>query len=171
MSELQLIGTVLGAASFGAVVTVIAQLVAALRAQSREVAEAGRRVAELSELLKPSALRLQRIIALVDDSEPDLREVQRAVHRFSKGSVAFADNFERVSAWVGFAAPLLMAAFEGWAGRASSAAPEPGRAQAPADSGGARDPDGGEVPSPAQGQEREVAPPASASAEGSVAEA
>jgi hypothetical protein len=72
--------------------------------------------------LKPSVRRFERLSALAEASEPDLRQMQGVMHQISKGSAEFAQNFTRISGWVGLAAPLVMAAVEGWAGRAVAGA-------------------------------------------------
>jgi hypothetical protein len=123
MTDLLPIAIILGAATFGAVITLVAQLVSATRAQSHEVALASRRVGDLAELLKPLAKRLARLSALAEDSEPDLRRIQQSIHQLSTASTDLADNFARVGGWIGLAAPVVMAAVEGWAGRTPSEVP------------------------------------------------
>jgi len=137
MTDLHLVATILGATALGVVITLAVQLVGAIRAQSREVARASRRVGDLAELLKPLAKRMERLSALVEEGEPDMRRLQQSLHQISKGSEEFAENFARAGGWVGMAAPFVMAAVEGWTGRtAAEVPPAPG----PSNGAGVADP-------------------------------
>jgi hypothetical protein len=125
LNSWQLIGVIVGAVVLGAFVTLLVQWGMALRDLAREATHTSHQVTELIDSLKPVMTRVNRFSALAEDSEPDLRRMQLALHHFSEASVQLTESLTRVSGWVGVAAPLVATAFERWSHPSRQDAPEP----------------------------------------------
>lgn len=125
LNSWQLLGVILGAVVLGAFVTLLVQWGMALRDLAREATHTSHQVTELIESLKPVMTRINRFSVLAEDSEPDLRRMQLALHHFSEASVQLTESLARVSGWVAMAAPLVVTAFERWSSASRQDEPEP----------------------------------------------
>lgn len=116
MDDLQTLLLVLGGILFGVLVTVLAQAATALRTLTRELTETSRRVRDTVDTLQPAAVRVKRLTGLVEESEPDLKRVQAALHSFSGAALRASDNLDRITNVAALVTPVVLTAARRWLG-------------------------------------------------------